>query len=319
MKKPEPQYVGIDVAKATLDVAVRPTGAEWQVRNDSTGVTELCTRLLSPRPALVVVEATGGFERLAVAELAHAGIPVVVVNPRQARDFGRATGRLAKTDRLDAATLARFADVVRPTLRELPDAATRELAALVTRRRQLVDMRVAEIQRRPTTPAAARPQLEEHIAQLQRFVEALDNDLHDRIQLSPMWRMKDTLLQGAKGVGPVLSATLIAQVPELGQLNRKEAGALIGVAPLNRDSGLMRGKRSCWGGRGNVRAVLAMATRAAIRSNPAIGSFYARLMAAGKIEKVALTACMHKLLITLNAMVSTNTPWDANFSLQHSC
>ena len=319
MPVPEPSFVGVDVSKATLDVAVRPSGEAWQAPNDLAGVTALCTRLLALRPSLVLLEATGGLERLAVAELAHAGLPVVVVNPRHVHDFARATGRLAKTDRLDAQALAHFADVVRPALRPLPDAATQELAALVTRRRQLVDMRVAESNRRSTVPTAARRRLEEHIAYLQQCIEDLDRDLQQRIEASPMWRAKDQLLQSVKGIGPVLSATLIGLVPELGRIDRKEVAALVGVAPLNRDSGTFRGHRTCWGGRSDVRAVLYMAARSAVTWNPALSAFHARLLAAGKLEKVAITACMHKLLITANAVITSQTKWTPNFGLQHSC
>lgn len=312
-------FVGIDVAKATLEVALRPTGECWQVTNNGQGITELCRRLLEVRPDLVVLEATGGLERLAVAELAHAGLPVVVVNPRQAHDFARATGRLAKTDRLDAHALAHFADAVRPAPRLLPDATTQELAALVTRRRQLMDMRVAESLRRSTAPAAALPRLKEHIAYLQACIDELDKMLQQQIEASPMWRAKDQLLQSAKGIGPVLSATLLGLVPELGRIDRKEIAALIGVAPFNRDSGAFQGKRSCWGGRGDVRAVLCMATLAAIRSNPPISALYARLIAAGKLHKVAITACMRKLLVVANALITSQTPWTPDFAQQHSC
>lgn len=317
-------FVGIDVSKATLDVAMRPSGEQWRVANDPEGVREVLSRLQAAPPALLVLEATGGLELLVVSELSLAGLPVVVVNPRQVRDFARATGRLAKTDVLDAQILAQFADVVRPDPRPLPDEAARELTALVTRRRQLVDMRVAESLRRQSAPRAVRPQIEAHLRLLQRYIEEVDRELDDRIQGSPLWRAKEDLLKSAKGVGPVLARTLIAKLPELGRLNRKQISALVGVAPLNRDSGAWRGKRSCWGGREDVRSVLCMATRSAVRSdNPDVRALYQRLITAGKLEKVALMAAMHKLLLVLNAMVRTNTRWDPNFHLaldfKHSC
>ena len=315
-------FVGIDVSQARLDVAARPSGEVWQVGNDAAGVQALVERLQSLRPALVLLEASGGLEYLVVSELALAGLPLVVINPRQVRRFAQATGRLAKTDKLDAQVLAQFAEVVRPAPRPLPDDATRELAVLVTRRRQLVDMQTAERLRLRTALPQVRPQIEEHLAALARYIADLDQELREKIQGSPLWRAKDNLLRSAKGVGPVLSATLLSHLPELGTLGNKQVAALVGVAPLNRDSGQWRGKRSCWGGRGDVRAVLAMATRAAVRSNPAINALYDRLIATGKEEKVALTACMHKFLRVLNAMVRHGVPWQrARGALdnKHSC
>lgn len=306
-------FVGIDVAKAQLDVAVRPSGEVWQFANDPPGVQSLAKRLQDLGPTLVLLEATGGLEYLVVGELAMVGLPLAVVNPRQVRRFAQATGRLAKTDKLDAQVLAQFADVVRPEPRPLPDVATRELAALVTRRRQLVEMRTSELQRLSTASPRVRPNLKEHADLLAGYIDKLDQELRDRIQNSPLWRDKDDVLRSAKGVGPVLSATLLSHLPELGTLDNKKLAALVGVAPLNRDSGKWRGKRSCWGGRGDVRAVLAMATRAAIRSNPAIRGSYQRLIAAGKPDKVALTACMHKFLIILNAMVRHGVAWQPNY------
>lgn len=306
-------FVGIDVAKAQLDVAVRPSGEVWQFANDPPGVQALAKRLQDLGPTLVLLEATGGLEYLVVGELAMVGLPLAVVNPRQVRRFAQATGRLAKTDKLDAQVLAQFADVVRPEPRPLPDVATRELAALVTRRRQLVEMRTSELQRLGTASPRVRPNLKEHVDLLAGYIDRLDQELRDRIQNSPLWRDKDDLLRSAKGVGPVLSATLLSHLPELGTLDQKKLAALVGVAPLNRDSGQRRGKRSCWGGRGDVRAVLAMATRAAIRSNPAIRGCYQRLIAAGKPDKIALTACMHKFLRILNAMVRHGVAWQPNY------
>jgi transposase len=316
-------FVGIDVSKASLDVSVGPSGESWHVPNDAAGVTEAVARLTVRAPALVALEATGGLETLVVGELAAVGIPVAVVNPRLVRAFARASGRLAKTDKVDAAVLAQYAERMEPEVRPLPDEATRELAALVTRRRQLVEMHTAEMLRLPHALPQVRPELEEHLAWLRQRIAALDGELKTRIQGSPLWRDRATLLQSAKGVGPVLAATLLAHLPELGALNQKEAAALVGVAPFNRDSGAWRGQRRCWGGRGDVRAVLLMGTRAAVRSNPAIRIFYHRLIQAGKKEKVAITACMRNFLLVLNAMVKHSTQWQSAYGLaldmKHSC
>ena len=302
-------YIGIDVAKGRLDVAQRPAALTWHVPNDDQGIAELVAHLDRLHPALVVLEATGGIELPLVGALAAARLPVVVVNPRQTREFARSTGRLAKTDAIDAQVLAQFAEAVRPALRPLPDAATQELSALLARRRQLVEMLVAEKNRLRTAARAVRSDILEHIRWLERRLADLDRDLAQTIRSSPIWREKDDLLQSAPGVGPVVSTTLLAGLPELGRLNRKQIAALVGVAPLNRDSGTLRGKRSVWGGRSQVRAVLYMATLVATRRNPAIQAFYERLIAAGKPKKVALTACMRKLLTVLNAMVRHQSPW----------
>jgi transposase len=306
---PTPSFVGIDVAQETLDVAVRPTAETWSSPNDEQGIPATVTRLQALAPALVVVEATGGLESPLVAALAAAGVPVVVINPRQARDFAKATGQLAKTDAIDAAVLAHFAEAVRPTPRPLPDAATQELRAFLGRRRQLVDMLTTERTRYPRAPASIQAAIQEHITWLEQQVARLDRDLDQRLQASPVWRATDTLLRSVPGVGPVLSRTFLAQVPELGTLNRQKIAAIVGVAPFNRDSGTLRGKRTIWGGRAPVRAVLYMATLVATRHNPVIQTFYRRLLAAGKAKKVALTACMRKLLTILNAMVKSQTPW----------
>jgi transposase len=303
------RVVGIDVSKATLDIAVRPTDEQWSAANDASEIDGLVRRLRALAPTLIVLEATGGFETALVAAIATVGLPVVVANPRQVRDFAKATGQLAKTDRLDAQVLARFAEQVRPTPRPLPDAATHALQAVLTRRRQLIEMLTAERNRRQNAPHAVRRGITEHIQWLERELRSVDRDLDQAIQSSPAWRAKDNLLQSVPGVGPILSRTLVAQLPELGTLSRKEIAALVGVAPLNRDSGTLRGKRSVWGGRAPVRAVLYMSTLVATRHNPRITVFYQRLLAAGKPRKVALTACMRKLLITLNAMVRANTSW----------
>ena len=304
----EETFVGIDVAAAHLDVAVRP-GEAWRVANDEAGVAALAERLAALAPALVVLEATGGRELLAAGALAAAGLPVAVVNPRQVRDFARATGQLAKTDALDAQLLARFAAAVRPAPRPLPDAAAQELQAVLARRRQVVEMLVAERNRLGSAPRPVRADIAAHVAWLRRRLAALDAALAELIRASPVWRAKEDLLRSVPGVGPVLATTLLALLPELGALDRKQVAGLVGVAPLNRDSGAFRGKRAVWGGRAAVRAALYMATLVATRHNPAVRAFYRRLCAAGKPKKVALTACMRKLLTILNAMVRDGTGW----------
>ncbi len=302
-------FVGIDVAQAHLDVCLRPGEAPWRVPYTEAGVAEVLDRLRPHRLALIVLEATGGLETALAAALAAAGLPVAVVNPRQVRDFAKATGRLAKTDALDADVLAHFAEAVRPQARPLPDAATQALAALVTRRRQLQEMLVAEQNRLRLAPAPVQRGLQAHIAWLQRQVKDLDRDLAQAIRQSPAWRAQDDLLRSVPGVGPVLASTLVAELPELGRLTRRQIAALVGVAPLNGDSGQRRGPRRCWGGRAPVRATLYMATLAATQWNPVLRAFYQRLLAAGKLKKVALTACMRKLLTILNAMVKAGTRW----------
>lgn len=314
-------YVGIDVAKDQLEVAQRPGAEAWRVSNDEAGIADLVRRLRGLRPTLVVLEATGGMEVPLVAALVAARLPVVAVNPRQAREFARATGRLAKTDAIDAQVLSHFAEAVKPQPRPLPDAATQELNALLTRRRQLVEMLTAEKNRLRTGAKAVRPDIQEHIRWLQRRLADLDRELTQTIRSSDLWRAQDNLLRSTPGVGPVVSTTLLANLPELGSLNRKEIAALVGVAPLNRDSGTLRGKRRVWGGRSQVRAVLYMGALVAARRNPVIRLFYQRLLAAGKPKKVALTACMRKLLTILNAMVRHRTPWQYALPLdtQDSC
>ncbi len=304
-----PVFAGIDVGKAYLDLAMRPSGQQVRLANDEAGIAQLVERLLATHPVLVVLEATGGLEVPLTAALAAAGLAVAVVNPRQVRDFAKAVGQLAKTDTLDAHLLARFAEVVRPTPRPLPDAAAQMLSALLTRRRQVIAMLVAEQQRLPTTSPALRPRIEAHIAWLRIERDGLDRELHRQVRQSPAWREDDDLLQSVPGVGPVLATTLIAELPELGSLNRKQIAALVGVAPLNCESGILRGRRIVWGGRAQVRAALWMGTLVAIRYNPVIRAFYDRLLVAGKPKKVALTACMHKLLTILNAILQHRTPW----------
>jgi transposase len=274
-------------------------------------------RLTALAPALIVLEATGGLEIPLVGALAAAGLPVVVVNPRQVRDFAKATGRLAKTDTLDAAVLAHFAAAVQPAVRPLPDAATQGLAAVVTRRRQLVDMLTAERNRLSCAPPGLRKELQAHIRWLERRIAGLDTDLEHAIRTSPVWRAQEDLLRSVPGIGPIVARTLLAQLPELGTLAPKPLAALVGVAPLNRDSGLFRGRRKVGGGRAAVRAVLYMGTLAAVRFNPVLRPFYQRLRAAGKLPKVALTACMHKLLTILNALLKHQQRWDPAYAQTH--
>jgi transposase len=302
-------FVGIDIAKRSLDVALAPSGEHWQQEATEAGVAALVERLRGLQPTLIVLEASGGLEVRVVSALAAAGLPVVAINPRQARDFAKATGRLAKTDALDAAVLARFAAAVRPAVRALPDAATRELAALLTRRRQLVEMLTAEKNRRHTAAAAVQAELEAHIRWLQQRLAHLDDDLAGRIKASPVWQARSQVLQSVPGVGPVVATTLLAELPELGTLDRKAIAALVGVAPLNRDSGTRRGQRGIWGGRAAVRAALYLGAFVASRWNPVIKAFYLRLRAAGKPPKVARAACMRKLLTILNSMLRDQAPW----------
>ena len=302
-------YVGIDVAKAKVDVAVRPTGQRWVVSYDETGVGELVSQMEGLGPTLVLLEATGGLELPLVAALAIAELPVVVANPRQVRDFAKATGALAKTDALDAAVLAHFADAVRPKVRPLRDAETQVLNSLVARRHQVMTMLVSDKNRLGTAISAVRPRIEAHIAWLEQELNDLDQGLRQTLRRSPVWREKDDLLRTVPGVGEQLSLTLLACLPELGTLDRRQIAALVGVAPFNRDSGTMRGKRTVWGGRARVRSVLYMGAMVASQHNPVIRDLYQRLLAAGKPKKVALVACMRKLLTILNAMIKHHSPW----------
>jgi transposase len=303
-------FVGIDVAKATLDIAARPGGERWRAPNDEAGIGALVERLRPLAPVLIVLEATGGFETATVAAVAAAGLAVVVANPRQVRDFARATGQLAKTDALDAQVLALFAERVRPEPRPLPDAAVQALDALLTRRRQLLEMLTAEKNRLGfATAPAVRRDIAQHIRWLQRRLVDVDGDLDQAIRSSPLWRAKEDLLRTVPGVGPIVSRTLLGELPELGTLTHKQIAALVGVAPRACDSGTLRGKRMVWGGRAPVRAVLYMGALVATRHNPVIRAFYERLRAAGKPAKVALVACMRKLLTILNAILRSGTPW----------
>ena len=307
----ESTFVGIDIAKAQVDVAVRPTSQRWAIPYDESGIRKLVSQLNALEPTVVLLEASGGLELPLVAALAAEALPVVVVNPRQVRDFARATGTLAKTDALDATVLAHFADAVRPVVRPLRDAETQVLNSLTVRRHQVMTMLVSETNRLGTASSTIRPSIEAHITWLEQELDDLDEGLRQTLRSSPVWREKDDLLRSVPGVGEQLSLTLLAHLPELGTLNRRQIAALVGVAPFNRDSGTLRGKRTVWGGRSRVRAVLYMGTLSATRCNPTIRDFYQRLLASGKPKKVALTACMRKLLIILNSMLKHRSPWRA--------
>lgn len=303
--------VGIDVSKARLDVAVLPGGQQWTADNSQPGCEALAAQVKELGALLIVLEATGGWEALVAGTLAAAGLPVVVVNPRQVRDFAKATGHLAKTDSLDARLLARFGQAVRPEPRPLAEPEAEILKALVTRRRQVLAMLVQEKNRLGVAPRCLHRDIKGLISQLEKRLARLDGDIGTTLKSSPLWRTKDNLLRGVPGVGPVLSSSLLAGLPELGQLNRRQIAALVGVAPLNRDSGTFRGRRSIWGGRGHIRAVLFMATLAAVRCNPVLKVFHQRLKATGKPFKIAMVACMRKLLTILNAVLRDQAPWRA--------
>jgi transposase len=294
-----------------LDVAIRPSGERLQVPNSEDGIANLIRRLTQNSPELVVLEATGGYQAAVVAALGLAKVSVAVVNPRQVRDFAKAAGRLAKTDALDADVLARFGEVMKPQPKPLLDEETIALEALVARRRQVVEMITAERNRLAQSHKSLRAGIKSHINFLQRELQDINRDMDEALRKSPLWREQEDLLRSVPGVGRVMATTLLAELPELGKLNRKQIAALVGVAPLNRDSGTFRGRRSIWGGRAPIRAVLYMATLVATRRNPTIRSFYERLCLAGKAKKVALIACMRKLLTMLNAMMQTRSAWRA--------
>ena len=308
---PQPPYLGLDVARDHLDIAVHPTRDAWRVPNTPAGHAAVVRRARALQPAGIVLEASGGYEQAVDAALTGAGLPAAVVNPRQVRDFARSRNILAKTDRLDAWVLARFAAEVQPPVRPRPDAATQHLYALVTRRRQLLAIRVAEQQRRHQAPPALRADLDAHLAWLTRRLAALDAHLDRTVQATPALRARAAWLQSIPGIGPVACRTLLAELPELGTLSRHQVAALVGVAPFNRDSGAWRGRRCVWGGRASVRAALYMAALAASRANPSLRAFYQRLVAAGKPKLVALTACMRKLLVLCNALCKHQTRWVA--------
>jgi len=306
--------IGIDVSGATLDVAMHPTGQTWQYPNDLAGVTALAQHLQTYRPARVVLEGTGGLELLAVGVLAAADLPVVIENPRKVRHFAKATGRLAKTDRIDAQVLAHYAATVQPPVRPLPDAQSQELRALVARRQQLVEMLTAEKNRVFRATPRLRPPIQKHVRWLEAELTDLDHDLSDLIQASPVWQAKERVLRSMPGIGPVASCTLLGSLPELGILNRHAIAALVGVAPFNWDSGRHRGTRAIAGGRAHVRTALYMATLVATRFNPVIKAHYQHLLAVGKPKKVALVACMRKLLTILNAMLHSGMPWTTQYA-----
>jgi transposase len=307
-------YAGVDVSKDRLDVCLRWTEPErhddaFAVTHDDAGIDALISRVLEEHPVMVILEATGGFERAVVGALAAAGLPVVVVNPRQVRDFARATGRLAKTDRIDAGILARFAEAIRPAPKPLPDEEIRALQGILARRRQLLGMLTAENNRLPSATKSVAKRITAHVRWLEKELERTERNLDAAIKSSPTLGENEALLRSVPGVGPVLARTLLAEVPELGALTHKRLAALVGVAPLNRDSGTFRGRRGIWGGRADVRAALYMGALVAARRNPVVREFYERLLAAGKPKKVALVACMRKLLAILNAVLKHRTPW----------
>jgi transposase len=308
MKSPE-CFVGIDVSKETLDVAIRPTGEGRGFAHNEEGLSQMAEWIQSLSPQLIVLEATGGFEVEPIRALISRGLLPVLMNPRQIRDFAKATGTLAKTDKIDAQIIARFAEAVRPEVRPLSTPEAQELGALNTRRRQLVEMLTAEKNRLCTAPPSILKAIQTHIRWLEKSLDKVNKELRDRIKANPLWRDKDEILRSAAGVGPATSTTLLSDLPELGTVNGKEISALVGLAPLNRDSGSFRGRRMIWGGRAVVRSALYMSTLVAIRFNPVIRAFYERLRAAGKPFKVAITACMRKLLIILNTMLKTRTRW----------
>jgi transposase len=303
------RYVGIDVSKDHFDVHVRPDDRKQRFNYDNDGLQGVLSLMKEVRPQLIVMEATGGYEQRLVAVFAAQAFPVAVINAKRVRDFAKATGKLAKTDRLDAAVLSDFADKLRPEPSALPDESREELKALLARRRQLIDMITAENNRQLTAPKAIQREIRAHIEWLRRRLKKTDDDLTRHIKASPIWKAKDQILQSTPGIGPTTSMTMLAVLPELGSLNRRTIAALAGVAPMNRDSGKWRGRRTIQGGRTTVRNALFMCTLVATKFNPTIKALYQRLLLAGKPKMVALTACMRKLLIILNAMLKTNTPW----------
>jgi transposase len=303
------QYVGIDVSKARLDVSVRPSGEAFVVARDDKGLAELVARLRAVAPRLIAVEATGGYESVVAAAIGGAGLPLAVVNPAQVRHYAQALGRRAKTDPIDAEVIARFAEATRPEPRALPDEATQALAELVTRRRQIIGMMVAERQRATRLPRRLRKSCERVVRMLEKELAALDIDIDTTVRGSPAWRATEDLLASVPGVGSITARALIAELPELGRLDRRSAASLVGLAPFTQQSGQWRGKAFISGGRRSVRAALFVATMAAVRHNPAIRAFRQRLLAAGKPKMVAMIACMRKLLTILNAIIRDQKPW----------
>ena len=311
----EQTVVGIDTSKDRLDVVIIPNEQQQSFNNDDAGCEQLASWLEEYAPDLIAIEATGGYEMLAVSTLSIAELPIVVVNPRQVRNYAKALGKLAKTDMIDARVIAEFAHNVKPDVRPLPDDHSMALKAIVLRRRQLIEMLVSEQNRLKISHRRVQPLICKSIDWLKVQIANLDKDINKTLRSSPVWREKDDLLSSFKGVGPVMSASLICLLPELGTLNRKKISALVGVCPYNRDSGYFRGRRSIYGGRAQIRSVLYMSTLASIRHNPVIKAMYNRLRAAGKVAKVAIVACMRKLLTILNAMVKNNQKWDPNWGI----
>lgn len=303
------EVVGIDVSKARLDVCVLPDGSARSHANDEAGIVQLVGSLKQAKPGLVVMEATGGYETEAAMAISAAGIRLAVVNPRQVRDFAKASGFLAKTDAIDARVIAQFGVAIDPQVTAVRDEDAQELQAMMVRRGQLIAMRTQEKNRLALAFGTMRKPIKEHIAWLDRAIEGLDIDLTHKLRTSPAWKAKEDLLRSFKGIGPVNARTMLADLPELGSLNRKKIAALVGVAPFNCDSGTFRGQRHIWGGRARVRTALYMAAVTAIRTNPVIKTFYEHLTASGKPRKVVIVACMRKMLTILNAMAKTQTRW----------
>lgn len=303
------KYAGIDVSKHKLNIAIYPSNEEWETGNDDEGIAQIVKKMKQKKVELVVLEPTGGYERPLVLALHLATVRLALINPRQGRDFAKSLGRLAKTDRVDAMMLARFGEATKPEPREIPDKASLELEALVLRRRQLVSIKAAEKCRRSTSLSFIRLEIDEHIRLLEKQIKVLGKQIDERIKNNEEWKARSKILETVPGVGEVTSMTLVAELPELGHLDKKKIATLVGVAPMNCDSGKYRGKRKIWGGRASVRSALYMATFSAVRWNPVIRSYFESLMARGKLYKVAMVACMHKLLGILNAMVAHNKPW----------
>lgn len=310
----EGMYAGIDVSKKTLDFAFHGEKTSQQVRNDAEGIATIVRLMQARGVAGIVVESTGGLELALVTALAQAQQPVSLVNPRQARDFAKSTGKLAKTDRIDCHCLAHFGQAIQPRLYQLPEETAQHLSGVLARKRQIVEMLTTEKNRLSSSPHDLHARIREHIAWLDTEKETLEQEIGQYIQQSPVWKAKDAILQSTPGVGPATSATLITDLPELGSLSGKQISALVGLAPFNRDSGSFKGRRAIWGGRAFVRSALYMSALSAIRFNPVIRTFYDRLTKAGKPHKVAITACMRKLLTILNAMLKHEKMWDPNFA-----
>ena len=309
--------VGVDVSKVILDVAASNSNETRQFENSHKGISGAARYIGGLKPARIILEATGKYEIALAAELQSKRLPVIIINPRQVRDFARATGVLAKTDSIDARILALFGSRIKPEIRLLPDRKAREMSSLLARRRQLIEMLTAENNRLLQAGDSIRPSIDIHIKWLEEAISAINGDLDREIRNSPSWFEKDNLLKTVPGVGKVVSTTLLIELPELGQLNRRQIAALVGIAPLNRDSGTLRGRRTVWGGRAKLRSVLYMAALVGVRRNPVIATFYERLVKAGKAKKVALVACMRKLLTILNAMLRSKTMWQSNGMFQY--